>query len=174
MNYFELFEIPIGFFPDLQVLKRKYHQLSFKFHPDFNTTVTGKDDADILEKSTEINEAYQTLSDDDKRFAYILKLLHALPEEGQASLPKEFLMEMLELNEELMNLQFDPNQVAQEKLLLKIQTIEDELLSNIKSDMISFEIATVNPEIVRKFTEFYLKKKYLLRLKQNLYTFASS
>ena len=45
--------------------KKKYHELSKKYHPDKNN---GKD-----EKFKQINEAYETLYDDDLREQYKIK-----------------------------------------------------------------------------------------------------
>ena len=35
MNHFELFDIPVSFFPDTAVVSKKYLMLQKKFHPDF-------------------------------------------------------------------------------------------------------------------------------------------
>ncbi|GAB1397682.1 hypothetical protein MASR1M65_24620 [Saprospiraceae bacterium] len=107
MNYFELFEIPVSFFPDREEIKKRYHQLSFKYHPDFHTIDSEYDESEILEKSAEINQAYQSLTDEDKCLAYILKMCDALPEEGKATVPQDFLMDMMDINEEVMDLQLD-------------------------------------------------------------------
>ncbi len=174
MNYFELFEIPVGFFPDLSDVKKKYHQLSFKFHPDFHSSGSDFSEAEILDKSVEINEAYQTLVDEDKRQAYILKLVNALPEEGQATVPQMFLMEMMDVNEQLMELQLEPDQEKKDQLIFRIDQIENDIFLEVKPDLEAFSLGTTDQKGLKKITDFYLKRKYLLRLKQNLFIFAPS
>ena len=49
-------------------VKKAFHKLSFQFHPDKNP-----DSKEAEEKFKKINEAYQTLSDADKRQEYELK-----------------------------------------------------------------------------------------------------
>ena len=48
-----------------QDLKKAYRRLAMKYHPDRNS-----DDADAEQKFKEANEAFEVLSDADKRAAY--------------------------------------------------------------------------------------------------------
>jgi molecular chaperone HscB len=41
MNYFELYEIPVSLKPDQQLLRKKFYELSRKYHPDFYGNATG-------------------------------------------------------------------------------------------------------------------------------------
>ena len=172
MNYFELFEIPVSFFPDREEIKKRYHQLSFKYHPDFHTIDSEYDESEILEKSAEINQAYQSLTDEDKCLAYILKMCDALPEEGKATVPQDFLMDMMDINEEVMDSQLDPDEEKLYSINTKIKNLESELFDEIYPVMQSFDFQIQNDSALKKITDFYLKKKYLLRLKQNLLNFA--
>ena len=49
-------------------LKKSYRKLAMKYHPDRNP-----DDKEAEEKFKQINEAYQVLSDDEKRAIYDLQ-----------------------------------------------------------------------------------------------------
>ena len=51
MNYFELYEIPIAFLIDPLALKKKYFELSRKYHPDFFSQENESEQAEALEKS---------------------------------------------------------------------------------------------------------------------------
>ncbi|MBL7831746.1 MAG: Fe-S protein assembly co-chaperone HscB [Saprospiraceae bacterium] len=173
MNYFELFEVPVSFFPDLAEIRKKYHQLSFKFHPDFHSVGSAYTENEVLEKSTEINEAYQTLLDHDKLLSYILDLYNALPQEGQAKVPQDFLLDMMDINEELMELEMEPDPTKHHSLLTKVTELENQITEEVKSDMENFDFQHAEVGTLKKITDFYLKKQYILRLKQNLSNFAS-
>lgn len=49
---------------DMKQIKKAYRSLSMKYHPDHNNTQEG------AEKMREINEAYETLGDEDKKRVY--------------------------------------------------------------------------------------------------------
>src|SRR5690606_9551033 len=98
-NYFDFFEIPIAFFPDEEALKQKYYSNSRSFHPDFYTMEDKSKQEEMLEKSSINNKAFTTLSQFERRVAYILSLHFSLEEEQKKSLDPEFLMDMMEWNE---------------------------------------------------------------------------
>ena len=52
------------------VLKKKYRELSKKWHPDKFATKSDKEKTEAEEKFKEITEAYNTLSDSEKRRQY--------------------------------------------------------------------------------------------------------
>ena len=169
MNYFELFGIPVSFNPNLQELKKKYYKLSFTHHPDHQA-----DQENALEKSSELNKAYNTLINENARFAYILTLHDAMPDEGKAQLPQDFLMEMMDLNENLMDLQMDPDQDKIKSLKNEVEQIESTLKKEIESIIRSYDPNTISNEEMKALVDYYMKHKYLLRIKQNLLTFANT
>lgn len=62
-DYYEILGIERS--ADANEIKRSYRKLAMKYHPDRN-----KDDATAAEKFREVTEAYEVLSDEDKRKRY--------------------------------------------------------------------------------------------------------
>ena len=117
VNYFDFFEIPIAFAIDETDLRKRFIANSKKFHPDFHTLESEAEQDAVLEKSTINNQAWKTLANANKRMAHILIIKGHMPEEGQAKIPQEFLIEMMDINEALMELEFDEDPNKKEEVL---------------------------------------------------------
>jgi len=63
LDYYELLEVTKD--SDKSTIKKAYRKMAMKYHPDKNP-----DDTDAEEKFKAVNEAYQVLSDDEKRAIY--------------------------------------------------------------------------------------------------------
>jgi len=172
MNYFELYELPVSFILDKNEVKRKFYQLSKKYHPDFYTLESEEKQAEILELSTLTNEAYQVLSDDDKRMKYVLSLRNMLDEEGKAQIPQDFLMEMMDVNETLMELEFDFDENNFSQLKNTLREKENALYETVHSTLENYQDGTTPDSELKKIKEYYYKKRYLLRIQENLNKFA--
>ena len=172
MNYFEFYDLPISFAVDATALKRTFYANSRRYHPDFFTLESTERQAEILELSTLNTEAYKTLSDFDRRMKYILELKGALAEEGKNKLPQDFLMDMMDINEELMELEFDFDATTYKKIMNNIQSVESQLFESVKPILADFENQDTPQYKLEEVKNFYLKKRYLLRIRENLSKFA--
>ncbi len=173
MNYFEFYEIPVSFSVDAEALRKRFYALSKKYHPDFYTLESEEKQAEILHLSTLNNEAYKTLGDEDRRMKYILSLVGAMGEEGTNKLPPDFLMEMMEMNEGLMELEFDPDPAAVITIQKQLSEKEAELEAEVAPLLARFDADPTNNEGLDGVVDYYLKKRYLLRIRENLGKFAS-
>lgn len=114
INYFEFYDLPIQFNPDQNAVKTKFYALSKQFHPDFYANESEEKQQEVLDLSTLNNKAYQILSNAKKRLKYVLELKGIVETDEGYQLPQSFLMEMMDVNEALMDLEFEPDT---EKLL---------------------------------------------------------
>jgi molecular chaperone HscB len=167
MNYFEFFNLEPSFYLDENLLRKAFLQNSKMYHPDFFTLESKEKQAEILERSTFNNEAYKTLKDFDKRLYYILDLNNIIEEEGKNTVPQDFLMEMMEVNEALMELEFDFDPIKKEKLENQLDALEQNLLNSIESNLKGYT-STTKSENLNPVKDYYFKKKYLIRLRENL------
>ncbi|MBA9076270.1 MULTISPECIES: iron-sulfur cluster co-chaperone HscB C-terminal domain-containing protein [Rufibacter] len=176
MNYFHFYDLPESFLPDEKAIQTKYYALSREYHPDFYTLEPQEKQQEILEKSTLNTNAYRTLSNFDRRMQYILEQHGLLEEGGQNDLPQDFLMEVMELNEQLMELEMDYDSMTYKVVRDQTEQIEGELKAEIWPVLESY--STLSPEAqaeaLKQVKNYYLKQRYLLRIKESLNKFASS
>ena len=157
MNYFELFEIPVSLKIDKASLSQKYFELQKKYHPDFYTQSNDDEKVDALEKSSLINKALKTLQNEDETIKYVLQQKELLEEEEKYTLSPDFLMEMLELNEAVM--EEEPAAITK-----KIAAVEDELYAAVKTIIDNYKDGVTTSAELLKVKDYYYKKKYLQRI----------
>lgn len=175
MKYFNLFDLQPSLTLDESKLRRSYYELSKGTHPDYFTQMGKNVQEEKLEESSLLNDAYKTLKDRDSRIRYILKEKGML-EEGKQQVPQEFLMEMMDINEALMELEMDFDEKSYERSMNDIRAFEMALDSNFENIVTLWEEAKggVIPDAVyEELKDYYLKNRYLLRIKENLSKFAS-
>ena len=153
MNYFELFDIPISIKIDKTTLAKKYFELQKKYHPDFFAQGNEAEQADALEQSSAANKALKIFKNEDETIKYVLQLKGLLEEEEKYQLPPEFLMEMMELNEELS--ENSPQQVA---------ALETQLYGEVAPLIENYNDASITNAELLQLKEYYYKKKYLHRI----------
>jgi molecular chaperone HscB len=165
-NYFEFYGLPEALELDEELLKKKFYAFSRSFHPDFHTLASAEDQENMLLQASLNNVAYKTLASFESRLKHLLTLHGKFQEDaGENKVPQQFLMEMMELNEGLIELEMDPTPEAKEKLLSMIAQVEQEAKSSIA--------AVITKNLAQDFTiddwellaDYFLKSKYLLRLR---------
>jgi molecular chaperone HscB len=174
INHFETLEIPVSFRPDKNLLKRNFYRLSREYHPDFYTLDSEEKKDEILTKSGQINTAYKILSDDSSRMKYILEHYQLLSDADNLAMDPLFLAEMMEINEAIFELEMDFDSNSFSKIKSMVDHIENELKLMLEKDIYDFENQINTRSSLEKIKEYYLKSKYLLRISENLATFAIS
>ncbi|GLR17276.1 Fe-S protein assembly co-chaperone HscB [Portibacter lacus] len=167
MSYFDFFDLPLSLDIDEAELKQKFYANSKKFHPDFFTLNDVEQQMEALELSTKNNSAYKTLINFDKRLHYILTIKNILDEEGKNQIPQDFLMEMMEVNEAVMELQFDFDPEAYQKIIADIADTKAELKKEIET-IIPKQGDEITASDFETLKSYYLKSKYLIRLEENI------
>ena len=102
MNYFQLFGIEASFDVDLQNLSSNYQTLQKTVHPDKFAHASAQEQRIAVQKSAQINDAYQTLKQPLLRAEYILIQRGVdMPNEQHSFGDTSFLMHQMELREML-------------------------------------------------------------------------
>ncbi|MFA6946641.1 MAG: Fe-S protein assembly co-chaperone HscB [Pedobacter sp.] len=172
-NYFELYELPLSFQVDGALLKKKFYELSKRFHPDFYVNESAEKQAEILDLSTLNNKAYQVLSDPLKRIEYILSLNNMLADGDKYVLPQDFLMDMMDVNEALMEMEFDHDELKLAELKEQIDAMEGTLFDELKSATVEFDIKSGSSaeSMLLKIKDIWYRQKYLMRIRESLNKF---
>jgi molecular chaperone HscB len=158
MNYFELFGLVPAPVVDKSLLARKYFELQKQSHPDFFTAAAEEERALALEQSAAINKAFGIFQDEQKTLGYFLEEIGVIKPEEKYSLPAEFLMEMMEMNEEP-----DPRKAASAVIDYE-HTLDEKFRQVIRQ----FSASTVKEPELLQLKEYYYKKKYLKRILDRL------
>jgi molecular chaperone HscB len=102
LDYFAFFGLPRKLTIDPEDLERRFHQLSWKLHPD-NFVRGGERERELaLAGSSQLNDGFRALRDPISRVEYLLASA-GMRREGQhkQQAPPELLEEVFELNESL-------------------------------------------------------------------------
>ena len=168
MNYFEFYDLPVSFNLDPTVLRRQFLTFSKKYHPDFYTLESEEKQEEILGLSTVNNEAYKLLKDQEQRIKYVLELKGLLGKDIKIELPQSFLMDMMDINERVMDLQFDYDEATHQSIQAEVDAKEKELFEGIQTIFDAADHAAATPQQLEKVKDYYLQNRYLKRLKENM------
>jgi len=170
MDYFEFYHLPVSFNPDMKLVKQQFYALSKQYHPDFYINESAEKQEEVLELATVNNKAYQILSDPEKRIHYILELKGMLTEGESYSLPQEFLLEMMEVNEALMELQFEPDAVQLDAIKKEVTLIDGNIQGELDKLITAFDgkDKAQQQATLAAIKDLYYRKKYLRRIKESM------
>ena len=164
MNYFEIFGLPVQLRVDKSLLPKKYFELSKKFHPDFYSNATPGEQQHALEISANLNKAFKTFQNADETIKYVLKLKNLLQEEEKYELSPAFLMEVMDINEQLM----DVDQSAASNLRSAVSNLQQQIFEPVKEIIAGYKDGETSETDLLKVKEYYFQKKYLHRIEQQL------
>ncbi len=104
-DYFAFFGLPRKLCLDAAELEKRFHQLSWRLHPDNFVRASEYERELSLERASQLNDAYRALRDPISRVEYLLAQ-EGMRKEGQhkQQAPPELLEEVFELNESLDDL----------------------------------------------------------------------
>lgn len=164
MTYFELFGIPVQLMIDKAALSTQFFTLSRKYHPDYFANGTAEEQAEAVEKSALLNKAWKTFQNQDETIKYVLQLKNLLEEEEKYQLPPDFLMEVMEINEALM----EPDSIDKPTLEKRISDLQEEIYLPVKSTIEAYKEGETGKEALLAVKAYYYKKKYLDRIHRQL------
>lgn len=156
-DHFAIFGLPRRFGIALPALEKRFRELSFQVHPDRFARKAPKERRIALERSTALNDAYRTLKNSLLRATYLLKLngLKVESDSGgsaMGALPPEFLEEIMDLREGLMEAQADGDTEAARKLLDRVQDRRGQAIATVDAELRDLPSPPASPDPVRLAT----------------------
>ncbi len=150
-NYFQLFGLPQSYKLDTAQLELAFRALQAQVHPDKSAHLSDVEQRLAMQRSTLVNEAYQTLKSPIRRGRYLLSL-HGVDtqEETNTAMPVDFLMAQMEWREAVLDAQQarDVEALGQHEARMKNEARELETRLAVKIDVEhDYEVAA---QLVRK------------------------
>ena len=130
-NYFELFNLSEKFQIDLEMLQENYRAIQKEIHPDRFATSSENEKVQSMIKSTQANDAFQTLKSPIKRAKYILSLHKSVE---KITLPPDFLMQQMEWEEHFETIEKNSSELTEFKSTINKKYKEYSLLISTQID----------------------------------------
>ena len=131
-SHFELFGLSPAFALDADALERSYREIQSRVHPDRFAHAGDAERRASLQWTTRVNEAYRTLKSPVQRAKHLLEL-HGVDVafETNTQMPADFLMQQLELREELESAVGKKDAAGLDRLRLSLRGLKASLEKQI-------------------------------------------
>ena len=163
MTYFNLFNIPVQLKVDTKSLSSTFFTLSRKYHPDYFANATDEEKDEALEQSSLLNKAWKTFQKQDELIKYVLQLKGLLTDDEKYSLDPDFLMEVMDLNEALMD-----GGDTDAEFSNRLAAMQLEIYQPVAAIIENYQEGVTTESDLLKVKEYYYQKKYLDRLQKGL------
>ena len=159
-NFFELFDVPMAFEVDLDLVQQRYRDLQKVVHPDKFVNASDQEKRISMQQTSWINEAFNTLSQPVDRAIYLLKLKGVdLNLENETTMDAGFLMEQMEMREALSTIR------SKDDPLLELDNFSRQVKNKMKTMMGDYSVVYENDqlddakELIRKMQFMHKAKK---------------
>jgi molecular chaperone HscB len=162
-DYFRVFGIATQFAINVVDLERRYKEMTKVLHPDRFARADARARRASLERSVQLNEAWQTLKDPVRRAEYLLSLngidvgeMTGVGKPGQSDehatlpVPQILLMEVLELREALSDAHAAKDLIETEALIAKVRSRLDTVMDDVAKGFLATpaEFGTIATRLV--------------------------
>ena len=130
-DHFHLFGLPRRYDIDEKSLHDSYIALSRHAHPDYHVEDAPEVQSLSMTVSSQVNQAFRTLSDPVRRAAYLLELLGGPSSADDKSVPEGFLETMMMMQEELQDARAAADEEALGRLGNVLRTQQDGLMKRV-------------------------------------------
>ena len=137
-NYFEIFGLPVNYTVDQELLADRFLDLQKQVHPDRFAAGTDQEKRLAMQWTTLVNTANETLRVPLPRAIYLLEL-SGIELEHNPTLPPEFLMDQIDLREELVSIEEREGNLEEldsfrKKMVQVINKVQSEFKESLDDD----------------------------------------
>jgi molecular chaperone HscB len=155
-NYFEIFGLPVDYAVDQGLLADRFLDLQKQVHPDRFAAGTDQEKRLAMQWATLVNTANETLRVPLPRAIYLLAL-SGIELEHNPTLPPEFLMEQIDLREELESIEESEGNLEELDLFCKkinqaINKVQAEFKESLDEDTVKAEQLVYELQFLSKLT----------------------
>lgn len=132
LDHFARFGLPASMDLDLAALESSYMDLCRRMHPDRMIAKDTTTQSRALMLSSALNEAYAQLKDERSRAEHLLRLKGGKTADEDKRTPQAFLIEMLDLREEVEAAQASGDEAALEPFRARADREQTRLLARVR------------------------------------------
>ena len=141
-NFFEIFDVPVSFEVDLDLVQQHYRELQKAVHPDKFVNASDQEKRISMQQTSWVNEAFNTLKQPVERAIYLLKLKGIdFTLENETTMDADFLMSQMEMREALSEIR------STEDPLAELGGFSLQIKNNMKNMMEGFSIANESDQL---------------------------
>jgi molecular chaperone HscB len=167
-DFFGLFGLPERFEIDAAELERRYLSLSRELHPDRHASGTPGERLAAVQRTTDLNAAYQVLRDEFKRTEHLLhrrgiETTEADSQDHRATVESSVLHEVLELREGLAEAKEANDQARIATLTAEVEARSARAWESIREGWRTVESGDASPlrEIKKQLTSLRYYRRFL-------------
>jgi molecular chaperone HscB len=158
-DYFELLGLPERFELDPAAIERAYLERTKQTHPDRFATAPAGERLAAVQRSVELNDAYQTLRRPVRRAQYLLSRRGVTIGDNERIADHAFLMKILALREELSDARAAGRLDDVSKLERSMQSNHRELVASLGPRFASGDLDAVKQTLIElRYVDRYLEE----------------
>lgn len=134
-DFFQLFDVPVSFDVDMDLVHQRYMDLQKAVHPDKFVNASAQEKRISMQHTSRINEAVNTLKQPVDRALYLLKLKGMdINFENETTMDASFLMEQMEMREALSEVREKEDPLAElDRVGADIKVKTEEMMNDFSS-----------------------------------------
>lgn len=161
-NFFELFDVPIAYEIDLDLVQQRYRELQKAVHPDKFINASDQEKRISMQQTSWVNEAFNTLRQPVDRAIYLLKLKGVdINLENETTMDAGFLVEQMEMREALSEIR------SKDDPLAELDDFSNQISKKMKNMTDGFSVAYENDQL-DEAREWIRKMQFMRKAKKEV------